>query len=102
MIISVKTVYLLYNHLSSCILPVKNSVFCLSHTDKFTKPPCGSVDSCVGDGCDEGSLMFFGRDIFGAQEMWRLVNSEFINISSLTVTQLFNSMLILSLIKIFS
>lgn len=45
--------------------------------------------------------MFFGRDIFGAQEMWRLVNSEFINISSLTVTQLFNSMLILNLIKIF-
>lgn len=33
--------------------------FCRSHTDKFTKLPCSLVDSCVVDGCDEGSLMFW-------------------------------------------
>lgn len=48
----------------------------------------------------------FGCDIFGAQEMWRLVNSEFIHFSSLTGTQQFRSqsrivstLLILNLIK---
>ena len=64
---------------------------CLSYTDKFTKLPCSLVDSCVGDGCDKASLMFFGRDIFGAHEMRRLVNSEFINFSSLTAMHLFRS-----------
>lgn len=97
--------YLLYNHLSSCILPVKNSVS-VSHTLTNLQSFPVVLDSCVGDGCDEGSLMFFGRDIFGAHEMRRLVNSEFINFSRLTVTQLFRSqsrktstLLILNLIE---
>lgn len=39
--------------------PGEKFCFCLSYTDKFTKLPCSLVDSCVGDGCDEDSLMFF-------------------------------------------
>lgn len=49
--------------------------FCLSHSDKFTKLPCSLVDSCVGDGCDKGSLMFWLWHIWSARnveigELW--------------------------------
>lgn len=47
----------------------EKSCFCLSHTDKFTKLPCSLVDSCVGDGCDWGSLMFWSWHIWSARDV---------------------------------
>lgn len=82
-IISPELVYISYYHLSSCILPVKNSA---SHIlQKFTKPPCGLVESCVGWIDVTKAAWCFGCDIFRAKEMYRLVYKIF---SSLTITQI--------------
>lgn len=67
-IISWKMVYLSPNHLSSCIFPVKYSAS-VSRRLTNLQPPCSSVESCVGDGCDEDSPMFWLWHIWSARDV---------------------------------
>lgn len=57
-IISPEMVYLSFYHLSSSQSRCEKFCFCLAEAAKFTKAPCSLVDSCVGAGCDKGSLSF--------------------------------------------
>lgn len=65
--------------------------FCLSHTDKFTKVPCSLVDSCVGDGCDGGSLMFLVVTYLERTKCREWWTFAFVYFTSLIMTQLYCS-----------
>lgn len=75
----------LYFILSFIIMYSSNEKFRLAYIAKFTKPPCGSVKSCVGWMDVTKAAWCFGCDIFRAKEMYRLVYKIF---SSLTITQI--------------
>lgn len=79
-IISPEMVYLSFYHLSSWQSRCEKFCFCLPQAAKFTKAPRSLADSCVGAGCDKGSLSFrwhiWSAGDVETGDLWMWISSE--------------------------